>query len=442
MTRLFIEFRLESLAALALLASGCSKSTILEVDNPDIIDPGAVQNLQGGPAIYAGAISEMVFANTSANRGLVNYTGLFVDELLHAGTPPATREFDLRSVLATNLDAVGTATNPGPYHLLHRARTTLEAAAKRLASVFSPGDARIAELWALAGMTYIEFGESFCSGTPFSERDPVQEPGPPLTTAQMFERALDRLNTASSGAGSAGAIQNLAAVLKGRALLDLGQFDEASQAVSGVASSFGYVFNHAGPPSRQPNQVYQQNNQDTFSVSDREGTNGLDFGSANDPRVPVSAPKPSRQDGVSPQRYFLKYASVADPIAMVTGTEARLIEAEAALHDGDVTTWLDKLNALRAGVAGLAPLVDPGTPAARVDLLFRERAFWLFLTGHRLGDLRRLVRQYGRPADSVYPVGAYHKQGLTRGDQLTLIVPQPEENNPNYHATDCTVTSP
>ena len=44
----------------------------------------------------------------------------------------------------------------------------------------------------------------------------------------------------------------------------------------------------------------------------------------------------------------------------------------------------------------LAALADPGTPAAREDLMFRERAFWLFGTGHRLGDMRRMIRQYGR----------------------------------------------
>jgi hypothetical protein len=84
---------------------------------------------------------------------------------------------------------------------------------------------------------------------------------------------------------------------------------------------------------------------------------------------------------------------------------------------------------LRAG-AGLADTTDPGTPAGRVDLLFRERAFWLFATGHRLGDLRRLVRQYGRPADSVFPSGLYFKGGLTYGPGVNLPLPATETNNP------------
>lgn len=49
----------------------------------------------------------------------------------------------------------------------------------------------------------------------------------------------------------------------------------------------------------------------------------------------------------------------------------------------------------------LPPLAAAATPAAQEDQLFKERAYWLFLTSHRLGDLRRLVRQYGRGVSSV-----------------------------------------
>jgi len=172
------------------------------------------------------------------------------------------------------------------------------------------------------------------------------------------------------------------------------------------------------------------------------GPNGEADWIVMDPRVPVSTPRPSSSDGVTPQVFFLKYKSAADPIPMVTGIEARLIQAEAALRADDVAGWLGRLNEARATVAGLAALTDPGSAAARVDLMLRERAFWLFLTGHRLGDLRRLVRQYGRAAESVFPVGPYHRGGLRYGQQVTLQVPQIEENNPNFHPGDCQVTTP
>ena len=114
-----------------------------------------------------------------------------------------------------------------------------------------------------------------------------------------------------------------------------------------------------------------------------------------------------------------------------------MITAEVQLHQGDYPAWLTTLNTLRqnGGVAGLAALTDPGaTPetAARTNLMFRERAFWLFGTGHRIGDLRRLARQYGRASETVFPTGTYFKGGLY-GTDVNIPVPFEERNNPNFH---------
>lgn len=114
-----------------------------------------------------------------------------------------------------------------------------------------------------------------------------------------------------------------------------------------------------------------------------------------------------------------------------------MIEAEAQLKAGQPAAAIATLNAARTTVTGLAPLTDPGTEAGRVDLLFRERAFWLFSTGHRTGDLRRLVRQYGRAANTVFPTGAWHKGG-NYGVDVTVPVPQAEQNNPNLPAAATT----
>jgi hypothetical protein len=69
----------------------------------------------------------------------------------------------------------------------------------------------------------------------------------------------------------------------------------------------------------------------------------------------------------------------------------------------------------------------------RVDFHFRERALWLFLTAHRLGDMRRLIRQYGRTENTVFPSGAYYRpQFPTFGTDVTFPVPFAETNNPNF----------
>jgi len=419
--------------------AGCSKSDILTPDTPDVITPEQLATPEGLAAVHAGAISDLVAASTGVN-GVVIYAGLFTDELMHASTPPAVREWDLRNVVATNavLAAGNTVATPagGPFLGIQRARAALEIAASKL----PPGDARTGELYALAGLSYILLGELWCSGTPISEREPSVVLGSPLSTTELFDRSLAHLTSAGANSGGDSRIQQLTAVLRGRALLNLGQYAAAATAVAAVATDFSYDFLHGSPPSRQGNQVHLTTDTDIYSVSDREGVNGLNFATAADPRVPVRSTGPSRNDGITPMYVALKYPAINSAVPMVTGIEARMIEAEAALQAGDPTTWLAKHNLVRATVTGLAPLTDPGTATGRVDLHFRERAFWFYLTAHRLGDLRRLVRQYGRAIESVYPTGAYHKQGLTRGTQATLRVPQVEQNNPNYDPAACLVT--
>jgi hypothetical protein len=123
------------------------------------------------------------------------------------------------------------------------------------------------------------------------------------------------------------------------------------------------------------------------------------------------------------------------PGAVAKGVEARLIEAEAQLRAGNSAGALSTLNAARSTVTGLAPLTDAGTADARIDQLFRERAFWMFGTGHRVGDLRRLIRQYNRTQTTVFPTGLWHKGG-NYGSDVTVPVPQAEQNNPNLPAAE------
>jgi hypothetical protein len=93
---------------------------------------------------------------------------------------------------------------------------------------------------------------------------------------------------------------------------------------------------------------------------------------------------------------------------------------------------MSAINTIRQG-AGLGTLTAPGTQTARIDLLFRERGFWLYLTGHRLGDLRRLIRQYGRSESAVFPAGPYHKGGQY-GSDVNFPVSSDERNNPNFES--------
>jgi hypothetical protein len=136
-------------------------------------------------------------------------------------------------------------------------------------------------------------------------------------------------------------------------------------------------------------------------------------------------------------------------VVLADGVEARLIEAENQQRTGG--DYLVTLNTLRAAlptlitnaalpaafsppaIAALPPMSRPAAASAEVDQVFRERAYWMFLTGHRLGDLRRLVRQYGRNAEAVFPTGAFHKGGAY-GVDVNYPVPFIETNNSKFVA--------
>jgi hypothetical protein len=279
----------------------------------------------------------------------------------------------------------------------------------------------------------------------------VEEYGAPMTTQAAFQRALqhtdDGLALVTGTTADDQRVRSALQVTRGRILLNLDRAAEAATAVAGVPTTFRYRMLHS--PTTRDNAFWSFNNSARrYSVSSGEGGNGLDFATANDPRIPtcqggdatcrgIGVTQTRRDDNTSLPLYIQRIWPARDSsVVIVSGVEARLIEAEAQLAanpGGALTT----LNALRAatgagsgGVAGLAPLVDAGTQAAREDQLFRERAFWLFGRGHRVGDLRRLIRDYNRTAETVFPTGAWHKGG-SYGIDVNLPIPEAERNNPN-----------
>jgi hypothetical protein len=429
---------------LLLAFSGCSRDTILEVDTPDIIDPADLDNVTGAAATFAGAISEL-YTHITGPGSVAIFTGLFTDEVMHGSTPPEVRQFDLRDVATTN-------TIPNGFFLgLQRARFRNERAARILTDLVGAADKRVGEVLALAAWSYIFLAEMYCAAVPISDPE-TEELGNPLTTNQLLDEALTRLTSASASTAGDANLVNLIAVLRGRALLNKASsnadFTAAATAVANVPTGYQYQFLHSASSARQNNGIPASFTSEVYSVPSGEGGNGLNFASAGDPRVPTvpgsQANGLSRNDRETPMRIFSKYPSPSDPVTMASGIEARLIEAEALLKNGQVDPWLDKLNTARRTRTDLPDLPDPGAglsdpaaTAARVNLTFRERAFWMYLTAHRLGDLRRLIRQYGRGAETVFPTGAYHKQGLVRSTQVNFIVPFQEENNTNFQRAAC-----
>ena len=470
--------KLLALLAVALVLPTGACNDPLRVSIPTIVPPGSLSDSAALGTLRAGAIGDFSIAfsgdhpdgSGGTGEGVIMYGGLLADEWIDSETFPTRIEVDARTIQVTNADV------DLWYRLLHQARNAAEKTAAQYAAQL-PNDAGHAEMLNLAGYTYLFFAETFCSGVPVSHLDPATGTityGVPLTTRQLIDTAIARFDAAITVSGTVTnatlkqAMTNLASVGKARALVDSGDFAGAAAAVSGVPTSFAYLSEHSEISTFENNGVFNGNTFDRrYSVADREGGNGFSFRSVSDPRTPArrrvtASGRPGFGfDGLTPQFNNFRFGDRKAPIPLATGVEARLIEAEAQLQ-ADTTNpsaaFFTALNDPRANAASrsyfnpspfsrtdtltnpvpvLATLSTTDATAAggAVNLLFAERARWLWLTAHRLGDLRRLVRQYGRAANTVFPTGAYFKSNPSvYGPDVNIPVPITEQNNPNFTA--------
>lgn len=427
-----------SLLAAALLLPACG---LLDTESPNTVNPNDLNTPEGAQSRRLGAISQFGFAKDGDGLntdGEILLTGLMADEFIFASTPPSEQEIDQRG--ATDLNP----TISGAYLAMHRARTSSEDAADALLKYSLDGDADpgIPEMLSLAGFTYIYFAEDYCPAVPYSKNvNGKIQYGTPVSRDSSLKIAIARFDSALALSGLTPEVEGLARIGKARAYLNLDSAAVADTIVAPVASDFVYATEHAESPPRLQNQPFVFGRDGLWSVANLEGTNGLGFRTAADPRVPFDSTGTTGLDTQTDLFSLLKYPDASTSIPVADGIEARLIQAEARLRANQFGAMTAILNTLRATI-GLSNLTTPGTAAAARTQLFSERALWLYATGHRLGDLRRLVRQYGLAVTAVFPVGNYHKSGGIYSDQVSLTIPQAAENNPNYNASDCDPTVP
>lgn len=434
----------------ALALAACSPTDVLQVRDPDIINPGDVQSAAGANSVRLGAIGRLNSATSggsSGSEGLFLLSGLLADEWNNGDSFIARWEVDQRAITPQNNFLTDTD------RLLNRARLS-STQAVGLLQQFNPlgPTADVAEMYFVQAYVENAIGEHYCNGLILSTVvNGAEEYGSPMTTQAAFQLALVHADSGLAlitGASTADVrSRNALAVIKGRILTNLNRLPEAALAVAAVPTSYKYQMLHS--QTTNDNAIWTYNNiARRYSVSTGEGTNGLDFATANDPRVltcqggdavckTIGVTLTQRDDKSAFPIYVQRvWVARTDPVTIAGGIEARMIEAEAAFKAGNVAPMVQKLNQARTegGVIGLAAnLTDPGTDVSRVNLVFRERAFWMFSTGHRVGDMRRLIKFYGRTTESVFPTGAWQKGG-NFGPDVNFPVPQAEQNNPNLPA--------
>jgi hypothetical protein len=456
--RRFVATGLITFGATTLLLGACDnpKDTLLEATDPDIINPTNLASTDGAEALRIGALQRLT-TTTAGGESSWLLGGLLTDEWRSGDTFTQRDETDQRNILTSNAN-ITTA-----YRQVHRARNAAMLAIQYLKQYRPTPVSNIGQMYFIKGFAELESAENYCNGQPFSNSTgDVLEFGNPTSVADAFamavadfDSALANVSLSDNGTNGANGttVTNAAKVAKARALLGLGKYSEAAAAVAGVPTSFQWLETFS--LTSVDNQTWALNNSaKRWSVGDSADATGqvknaIPFVSAADPRVPTSQIDGSGKvaktsfDSKTPF-YAQQIWGRDDAVAIVNGLDARLVEAEAKVNASDFAGATAILNQLRAappalgainGVtftpAALPALAVPATKDAAVNQFFREKAFWTFARGQRLGDMRRLIRQYGRTADQVFPIGVFHKGG-NYGADVNLPVVDAETNNPNF----------
>jgi hypothetical protein len=464
----------------ALSACDSVKETLLEAKDPDIIDPSSIQSAAGANAVRVGALNRLRLMTTGSGNAGTEGTwllgGLLADEWSTSSTFVQNDEADERQIAQSNSSVEGSL------RAIYRVPTSANQAIGLLNKWRPNPSADIAEMYFARGFAQMQLAQDFCNSIPLSDAagDEVIL-GTPLPVTDVFTVAIASYDSAiafsalslaktKADSTSADLINRAAKIGKARALVGLNRLAEAATTVAGIPTS--YTYDVTSSLSGGSNGVWNQgSSQRRYSVGDSlEGNahnllvkNVIPFASLKDPRLPVTYTISSNgkdttksQDGAIFSRTTSLYGQTSN-MAVVNGIDARLVEAEAALAAGNAAGMITILNTLRAttivlvppsptasgqhpGVTytanALPPLTDPGNADARINLLFREKALWTFSRGQRLGDLRRLVRQYKRTPQQVFPEGT-HYRGATYGADVNLPITTGEKNgNPNF--SQCT----
>lgn len=475
-------------SAFALAAAGCDTDEVVRVNDPSALRPEDLNNAGSVPALVNGALRQFIggYSGFGLDDAFLSASAVISDETYYGDTFTTREAADKRNMQPPILGNITDAA----YARLHQARFNARRAFAVVEKFSGPTTARAdsatrATLRTVEGLVYVTLSEGWCGAVPFSVLpdtgaiDPTAiQFGTPLNTAQMNDTALVRFNDALR----LNPANHLAAISKARALLNLGRIAEAAAAVTAVPTAYVYRLEHSTNTGAENNPMAALQQNGRYGVANLEGgterpdaatpsttsagAEGIAFRGLRDPRVPWQG-RASTNNGcfTGSVRCLLNnnYPNFNADVPLASGVEARLVEAEAALFAGDAAKMLGILNTLRASTAqlivGLYPeqvqtfltngaiaplpaLTDPGTPEARRQLLFQERALWLYNTGHRQGDLRRLARApYGLPTAVLFPSGA-HFRGGTYGNDVSYPVPFNEQNNPEYNAAACVTTQP
>src|SRR5688500_10551806 len=404
-------FRRIGAAVMVLAIAGCDG--LLEVSNPgsrqeeQLNDPALQQFLVNG------AIGELQFAYGR----YVLWSAVLSDELYADHI-----DLSIRALARHDFDDLNSPNND-VYSSLQRARQSADDATARLKLTLGANAASsldVTRTLVYGGYAYVLLGEGFC--------DAPVDGGSALSPDELLGRAVARFDeaivvaTAASAGTDAAAAQDLismAHVGAARASLKRGAHATARAHAALVPDAYERWAYYSA------NSVRENNALQTGASASRPflGMHPI-FQRLDDARVPQPAAPRLAVGGTAilpplkPSMYSGWSATASAPIENAThiriasGLEARYVGLEA---DGPSGAMLTFVNGRRA-VAGKAAVTSSGT--ALMAELRAQRAIDFYLTGQRLGDLRR----YAAAGLDLFPRGTYPVPPDSYGSRRCFIV--------------------
>ncbi len=363
-------FRVLMFVALLPFAAGCD----FEVTDPTRLTEDDIHGEGVLTALMIGAITSY----DGAFDRLSMITALLSDEAIASGSWNGWHMADKEGII--NLfDSESDHINIPwiTWRWLARARAVADEAYAILQEQAADpsSDPRVAMVRLYSGLAVTDFADNFCQA--------AYDGGPVVEPEESYRMAIDRLNEAISIAQAAGvdSIVHRAHLVLARAYMGLGNTTEALNHARMVPDGLVW-YAHFRDATGERSFFWGQN-------ADRgELSIGPRFRDTGDPRVPVenqNRPGPDTETIVWAQK---KYPTRNDSWIIANWQEARLIEAEVLLVQGDVDGAIALMNQGRAA-AGLDPFPLGATLEEGWNHLRQERAYELFLHARRYNDMRR-----------------------------------------------------
>jgi len=440
-------------AGIALLACTLS-SCNLEVFDPDIVTPDDVADPASLPIAIAGVVGDFQLMLDTYAR----YSGMSVDEFILSGTFPTRAQVDERRTLSDN------ATLTGVYEIIHVARFSADNLVQAASGLV--GDPEVDQDLVSQALAIGQFygayvrlllAELYCQSIlgGGDETNPNYESSP-LGPDERMQDALSLFQAAQASATLIGAadLADASKIGQARANMWLGNYAAAASTVASISTGFVFESAYSSNDPSQYNDVYQFTYGDNAAIrwtvgdgtqtermfekfayydefldvglifQDPSTTDFQSFNTAIRLQLQMIYPRslPSGEPQLSPTAN-----GQSAPIIAASGFEARIMEAEAQYRAGNVAGAETAINALLTtgdnphGVV-FAPVDLTGTFATDISLIGYAYEVGAWITGHRFGFVRRVLRN-----DNVDLFPA-----VQPGDDTAFpVVKQELDNNPD-----------